>query len=59
MSEATVPVSHRWIPKGMTVEYLRKAGTNLRAIARLERLPVFGFAAELPVPVTIVDSSGV
>lgn len=59
MSEATVPLSHRWIPKGMTVEYLAKAGTNLRAVARLEPLPVFGSAAEVPVPVSIVDSGGV
>jgi hypothetical protein len=24
MTEVTVPTSHRWIPKGMTVEYLKK-----------------------------------
>jgi len=58
MSEATVPSSHRWIPKGMTVEYLKKAGTDLRAVASLPAAPAFGAAAELPVPVTITDSRG-
>jgi acyl-coenzyme A thioesterase PaaI-like protein len=33
---ATVPTSHRWIPKAMNVQYLRKATTSLRAQARLE-----------------------
>ena len=33
MTEVTVPSSHRWIPKGMTVEYLKKADTDLTAIA--------------------------
>jgi hypothetical protein len=33
MTEVTVPTSHRWIPKGMTVEYLKKAETDLIAIA--------------------------
>ncbi len=59
MTEASVPASHRWIPKGMTVEYLKKAGTDLRAVAELTPLPEFGPAAELPVWVNVVDSSGV
>jgi len=58
MSEATVPASHRWIPRGMTVEYLRKAGTSLRAVASLDPLPAFGAAAELPVPVRVTDRDG-
>ncbi len=33
MTEVTVPSSHRWIPKGMTVDYLKKADTDLTAIA--------------------------
>ena len=32
MTDATVPATHRWIPKGMTVEYLKKADTDLRAV---------------------------
>ena len=59
MTEATVPATHRWIPKGMTVEYLKKAGTDLRAVAALDPLPVFGPAAEVPVPVVVTDRAGV
>ena len=33
MTDATVPPSHRWIPKGMTVSYLAKAETDLTATA--------------------------
>lgn len=34
MTDVTVPSTHRWIPKGMTVEYLKKAETDLVAIAK-------------------------
>ena len=30
LMEATVPSSHRWIPKAMNVQYLEKATTSLR-----------------------------
>jgi acyl-coenzyme A thioesterase PaaI-like protein len=56
-TEVTIPRTHRWIPKGMTVEYLARAETDLRAIAELEPLPEFGEAAELAVPVDIVDAA--
>ena len=59
MTEASVPASHRWIPKGMSVDYLKKAGTDLTAIAELTALPAFGHAAELLVPVNVMESSGV
>src|SRR6201991_1435120 len=36
LMEATVPTSHRWIPKAMSVRYLEKATSSLRAQARLE-----------------------
>jgi len=58
LCEATVPASHRWIPKGMSVEYLKKAGSDLRAVAEVPVLPEFGPAAEVPVPVTITDTRG-
>ena len=56
MTEATVPRSHRWIPKGMTVEYLRKAETDLTASARIEPIPEFNGSFALPVEVDLVDS---
>ena len=33
MSDVTIPASHRWIPKGMHVQYLHKATTDLSAVA--------------------------
>jgi acyl-coenzyme A thioesterase PaaI-like protein len=61
LMEATVPTSHRWIPKAMNVQYLQKATTSLRAIAHIE-LPDFDSiieGAELVVPVRVVDRNGV
>lgn len=55
MSDATVPVTHRWIPKGMTVEYLKKAETDLTAVAEIEPIPQFGAAMEVPVKVAVMD----
>lgn len=57
MTDATIPSSHRWIPKSMTVEYLAKAETDLRAIATLEPVPSLGEAAELPVTVSVLDAN--
>ena len=36
LMEATVPRTHRWIPKAMNVQYLGKATTSLRARAELD-----------------------
>ena len=58
VSDVTVPATHRWIPKGMTVEYLKKAATDLRAVAELDLLPALGAKAEVPVYVTAFDGSG-
>lgn len=57
MTDATIPVTHRWIPKRMSVEYLKKAETNLRAVAELTPIPIFGDAAEFPVTVNVLDTS--
>jgi acyl-coenzyme A thioesterase PaaI-like protein len=57
LTEVSVPASHRWIPKGMSVEYLKKAETDLHAVAELKPLPRFGAAAELPVTVNVYDTS--
>jgi acyl-coenzyme A thioesterase PaaI-like protein len=58
VSDVTVPATHRWIPKGMTVEYLRKAETELRAVAELDLLPTLGTKAEVPVYVNVFDAAG-
>ena len=60
LMEATVPTSHRWIPKAMTVQYLAKATTSLRATARID-VPDFAAVTEgleLVVPVSVYDRHG-
>lgn len=58
MTEASIPPTHRWIPKGMTVDYLKKATTHLTARAELDIVPGFSEARELPVPVSVRDEQG-
>lgn len=60
MTEVSVPAAtHRWIPKGMTVAYLRKAETDLRAVCTCDPLPVFGPEGfEWPVTVNVEDRAG-
>jgi acyl-coenzyme A thioesterase PaaI-like protein len=61
LMEATVPTSHRWIPKAMNVQYLQKATTSLRATARIEP-PDFSAITEgvdVVVPVSVTDRDGV
>ena len=58
MTDATVPSDYRWIPKGMTVEYIAKAETDLKATAQIDPIPTFAEAAELPVTVTVEDAVG-
>jgi len=60
LMEASVPTTHRWIPKAMNVQYLAKATTSLRATARIE-LPDFASITEgtdLVIPVSVVDRDG-
>lgn len=60
LMEATVPRSHRWIPRAMSVQYLQKATTSLRARARLDP-PDFAQLTEgvdLVVPVSVTDAAG-
>ncbi|GGM78872.1 thioesterase [Longimycelium tulufanense] len=58
LAEATVPATHRWIPRGMTVEYLAPGRSGLRAIAQLPEIPRFDGKVDLPVPVRLVDRGG-
>ena len=58
VTEVSLPASLRWIPKGMTVEYLKKAETDLVATAR-PLVAVDGFSGgEFPVEVIVKDLSG-
>lgn len=58
MTEATIPRSHRWIPKGMTVEYLQKATTDLTATARADFQLDDTEGSEQIVAVDVQDSAG-
>ena len=59
MTDASLPKGMRWIPKGMTVQYLKKASGRLRAVA----VPTMAIVAseagyELPVNVDVFDPAG-
>jgi len=56
LTDANLPPTHRWIPKGMSVEYLARAETDLVARASFSTPPSFGPAAELPVTVEVFDT---
>lgn len=59
MTDVTIPSSMRWIPKGMTVEYLAKAKGTLRAEATPEAASVqaaSGYA--WPVKVSVRNAVG-
>ena len=57
--DASLPPSMRWIPKGMTVEYLRKAVGTMRAVATPAQPAIEADAGyELPVDVEITDPAG-
>lgn len=59
MIDATVPATHRWIPKGMTVEYKSTATTGVTSIARLDAIPEFGDEPiDVIVPVDVFDVGG-
>lgn len=58
-TEVSLPASMRWIPKGMTVEYLKKAVGTMRATATPASPPVEADAGyALPVDVVIQDTAG-
>lgn len=52
MTDATLPLSMRWIPKGTTVEYLKKASGRMRAVARPE-MPIVESAVGYDLPVIV------
>jgi acyl-coenzyme A thioesterase PaaI-like protein len=58
LTDVSIPLTHRRIPKGMTVEYLKKAETDLRAVAELPAAIRWTDAQELPVTVNVLNTSG-
>lgn len=57
VTEVTIPTTHRWIPKGMTVEYLAKASTDLRAVALWPEVDYSRGAQAVVVPVEVFDAA--
>lgn len=58
-AEISIPQSHRWIPKGMTVAYLAKAKGTMHAEAVLILPATLADKQEIAVPVSVKDPSGV
>lgn len=57
-ADATVPTTHRWIPKGMTVEYLAKAETDLTAVCDIDTPDNWPDKMDLVTPVSVTDTKG-
>lgn len=57
LMEVTIPTTMRWIPRGMTIEYLRKAETGVTATARLDKSE-WPPAEDVAVPVSVNDAKG-
>lgn len=57
MLESSLPKSQRWIPRGMTVRYLKKATTDLVARAQLGAI-ARDFVGDLVVHVDVLDRAG-
>lgn len=57
-TDVSIPATHRWIPKGMTVEYLKKATSSVRAIATYPAVAVGTAPADVTVPVDVSGEDG-
>lgn len=55
--EATLPKTLRWIPRGMTTRYLKKAETDLVARSRMDT-PARDFSGDVTLPVQVFDTRG-
>ena len=56
--EAGLPRHLRWIPKGMTVRYLKKAATDLKATCNFPQIKTLTPGDHI-VPVIVTDTNGV
>lgn len=58
LAEVACPPTARWIPQSMSVEYLAKAGTDLRAQATFPADLDWAQAQTVPIPVDVQDTHG-
>ncbi len=56
LMEASLPANRRWIPKGMNIEYLAKAKTDLVAEAVHDNLD--DAVGDVPIEVVVRDTEG-
>lgn len=57
MAEASIPKHLRWIPKGMSLDYTAKAGSDIRCVA--EVTPEQWVPGDLLVEVTAYDDNDI
>jgi acyl-coenzyme A thioesterase PaaI-like protein len=57
VTEVTIPPTMRWASRGMTIEYLRRAESDVTATARLDKNE-WSDAQNVGVPVSVVDRNG-
>ncbi len=57
LMEAAVPADRRWIPRGMSIEYLAKAATDVTATARLPETR-WEDGEDVPVDVSVRGEDG-
>ena len=55
--QASIPKTARWIPKGMNIEYLKKAKTDLHSVCKFE-IPDWNTAQDFFVSVDLFDTNG-
>lgn len=58
LMETSIPKHRRWIPVGMTVEYIKKAKTDLTATCDLSSVD-WNTVQEVPCEVSVKDKDGV
>jgi acyl-coenzyme A thioesterase PaaI-like protein len=57
MTDASLPTGYRWIPKGMSVEYLAKVKTDVRAVSDGSGID-WTQGGDQVVPVDVFDTAG-
>jgi acyl-coenzyme A thioesterase PaaI-like protein len=57
VTDVTLPATMQWYSRGMTIEYLRHAESDVTATARLDKAE-WGDAQNVAVPVSAVDRNG-
>jgi acyl-coenzyme A thioesterase PaaI-like protein len=58
MIDSSLPRGLRWIPRGMTVRYLKKAETDLSAVVETALDFPAGFRGDVLLPVKVSDAAG-